>query len=141
MVTSLTTNGFSIFIENLTIPLNVGIINLLEGLKDGGREDLKNTKIYRIVETLLIIVMYTLIKPLELMSSIVFHLLNWTSQAGLAPMMCFWVSSALNCSLYRWHLFVYFTFSDLIGQQDSQIQSYSRKCKIKKEAPPIKTAV
>ena len=93
MVTSLTTNGFSIFIENLTIPLNVGIINLLEGLKDGGREDLKNTKIYRIVETLLIIVMYTLIKPLELMSSIVFHLLTWTSQAGFMATMSFGVSS------------------------------------------------
>ena len=105
MVTSLTTNGFSIFIENLTIPLNVGITNLLEGLKES-KKGLNTTKIYRIVEPLLITVMYTLIKPLELMSSIVFHLLNWRSQAGFVTTMSFLISLALDCSLYRWCLFV-----------------------------------
>ena len=29
---------------------------------------------------------------------------------GLVTTISFWVSSDLDCSLYRWHLFVYFTF-------------------------------
>ena len=29
----------------------------------------------------------------------------------LAPIQSFWVSSDLDCSLYRWRLYVYFTFS------------------------------
>ena len=32
----------------------------------------------------------------------------WSS--GLAPIKSFSVNSALDCSLYRWRLFVYFTF-------------------------------
>ena len=35
---------------------------------------------------------------------------NTIGNSGLAPWMSFWVSSALDCSLYRWRLFVYFTF-------------------------------
>ena len=36
------------------------------------------------------------------------ELQSFESEAGLAPTMSFLVSSALDCSLYRWHLFVYF---------------------------------
>ena len=34
-------------------------------------------------------------------------------ESGLAPKMSFLVSSALDCSLYRWHLFVYFIFPSI----------------------------
>ena len=42
------------------------------------------------------------------------EVMQWNDRigSGLMTMMSFWVSSALDCSLYRWRLFlcVYFTF-------------------------------
>ena len=37
----------------------------------------------------------------------------YASEAGLLTTMSFWVSSAVDCGLYRWRLFVYFTFPSI----------------------------
>ena len=44
------------------------------------------------------------------------EVMQWNDRigSGLMTMMSFWVSSALDCSLYRWRLFVYFTFPSII---------------------------
>ena len=41
------------------------------------------------------------------------RLANRLIRTGLVTMMSFWVSSVLECSLYRWRLFVYFTFPSI----------------------------
>ena len=47
-----------------------------------------------------------LLQQSNILAQITCHMLG----TSLAPTMSFWISSALDCSLYRWHLFVYFTF-------------------------------
>ena len=62
--------------------------------------------------------------------------LSFKMHTGLVTTMSLWVSSALDCNLYRWHLFVcllYISFN-LIGQQDSQIQGATCKdCSVKQK--------
>ena len=55
---------------------------------------------------------------------------------GLVTTMSFWFRSPVNCSLYL--VYLLYIFFNLIGQGDSQIQSDWRKCKVNKQAQPIK---